>query len=132
MLPYPVFLPIPLPLFLPIPVKPPSRKEAEKAQPQYKELDLCEGPRITETKVDNEPDKVDSVDSEGPLVVDIKREEEQDESENYEAITVDAEEVLEDPVMKEIKSNNSNKKNRKPKSREEEVRRKRRALIMDR
>eukprot|EP00090_Calanus_glacialis_P025185 TRINITY_DN39247_c0_g1_i1.p1 TRINITY_DN39247_c0_g1~~TRINITY_DN39247_c0_g1_i1.p1 ORF type:complete len:192 (-),score=46.16 TRINITY_DN39247_c0_g1_i1:65-640(-) len=130
MLPYPVFLPIPLPLFLPIPVKPVSTKETQHPKPQYHELDLCEGKRSHSKGL--EANTADVGDNEAPLIVDIKQEEDSEEVENCETVIVEAEEGPDDPALQNLESLNPNKKNRKPRTRDEEVRRKRRALIMDR
>ena len=122
MLPYPVFLPIPLPLFLPVPVDHPQDNKSPKEPNQYQDLDLCESiaRKGSEKKEDT---LVEPGDNEVPLVVDIKQEEYQD------PVVVDAEEGKCDTGKEttQVKI-----KNKRPKTREEEIRRKRRALIMDR
>jgi len=126
MLPYPVFLPIPLPLFLPVPVKQPPSNEDPKGSPKYQELDLCEG------NTDKNTNGVDStlVDIDVPLVVDIKQEDSKDIED--EAVAVNDEEGTSDKGNVTKKSNDSDTLNKRPQTREEEIRRKRRALIMDR
>merc|ERR1712130_447210 len=128
MLPYPVFPPIPLPLFLPVPVKQPPSNENSKESSQYQELDLCEGNTDKNTN-GVQSTLVDPSDIDVPLVVDIKQEDSKDIED--EAIEVNDEEGTSDKGYVTKKSNDSDTLNKRPQTREEEIRRKRRALIMD-
>ena len=124
MLPYPVFLPIPLPLFLPVPAKLSSKTEPKTAQRKYKDMDLC-GDEEAKVNIDSQVQINNTNDNEDPLVVDVKKE--GDEIVEETIVQTGNEKVIPDycsPPSNIVGQNNETK--------EDELRRKRRALIMDR
>merc|ERR1711915_414052 len=124
MLPYPVFLPIPLPLFLPVPAKLSSKTEPKTAQRKYKDMDLC-GDEEAKVNNDSQVEINNTNDNEDPLVVDVKKE-------GDEIIEESIVQTGNEKVIPEYCSPPNNIVGQNNETKDDELRRKRRALIMDR